>query len=52
MAVIDDQVGVTKDLDLQLNRKNREHQKYSWNVIVFQEKWQSGERKLNHKQDR
>ena len=52
MAVTNDQVGKTKDLDLQRNRKNHEQQKYSWNVIVFQEKRQSGERKLNHKQDR
>ena len=31
---------------------NREHQKYFWNVIVLQEKSQSGVRKLNRKQER
>ena len=30
---------------------NREHQKYFWNVIVVQEKSQSGLRKLNRKQE-
>ena len=30
--------------------EHREHQKYFWNVIVLQEKSQSGMRKLNHKQ--
>ena len=34
------------------NRENREHQKYFWNVIVVQEKSQSGMRKLNCKQER
>ena len=37
---------------LQSNRENCEHQKYFWNVIVLQEKSQSGERKLNRKQER
>ena len=37
---------------LESNRENRDHQKYFWNVIVFQEKSQSGARKLNRNQDR
>ena len=37
---------------LQSNRENREHQKYFWNIIVLQEKSQSGVRKLNRKQQR
>ena len=37
---------------LQWNRENREHQKYFWNVIVLQERSQSGVRKLNRKQKR
>ena len=37
---------------MQSNRENREHQKYSWNVIVLQEKSQSGMKKLNCKQQR
>ena len=37
---------------LQSNQKNHEHQKHFWNVIVLQEKSQSGVRKLNRKQDR
>ena len=32
--------------------KNREHQKYFWNVIVLRGKSQSGVRKLNQKQER
>ena len=36
---------------LQSNRENREHQKHFSNVIVLQEKSQSGVRKLNRKQD-
>ena len=35
---------------LQSNRKNRGHQEYFWNVIVFQENSQSGMRNLNCKQ--
>ena len=31
---------------LQSNRENREQQKYFWNIIVLQEKSQSGVRKL------
>ena len=38
--------------DLQWNLENREHQKYFWNVIVLQEENQSGEWKLNRKQER
>ena len=34
---------------LQSNQENREHQKYFWNVIVLQEKNQSGVKKLNRK---
>ena len=34
---------------LQSNQENREHQKYFWNVIVLQEKSQSGVKKLNRK---
>ena len=34
------------------DRENHQHLKYFWNVIVVQEKSQSGVRKLNHKQDR
>ena len=30
---------------LQSNQENREHQKYFWNVIVLQEKSQSGVKK-------
>ena len=37
---------------LQSNQENCEHQKYFWNVIVLQEKSQSGTRKLNRKQER
>ena len=37
---------------LQSNQENCEHQKYFWNVIVLQEKSQSGARKLNRKQER
>ena len=37
--------------ELQSNWENREHQKYFWNVIVLQEKSQSGLRKLNRKQE-
>ena len=37
---------------MQSNRENREHQKYFWNIIVFQEKSQSGVRKLNGEQQR
>ena len=37
---------------LQSNQENCEHQKYFWNVIVLQEKSQSGARKLNCKQER
>ena len=37
---------------LQSNRENREHQKYFWNIIVLQEKSQSGVRKLNGEQQR
>ena len=33
------------------NWENCEHQKYFWNVIVVQEKNQSGVRKLNYKQE-
>ena len=41
---------ITKTLGLlQSNRENREHQKYFWNVIVLQEKSQSGVR--NRKQE-
>ena len=36
---------------LQSNRKNRERQKYFWNVIVLQEKSQSGLKKLICKQE-
>ena len=36
---------------LQSNRKNRERQKYFWNVIVLQEKSQSGLKKLIYKQE-
>ena len=44
---------ITKVLEcLQSNRENCEHQKYFWNVIVSQEKSQSGIRKLNCKQER
>ena len=32
--------------------ENCEHQKYFWNVIVLQEKSESGVRKLNRKQER
>ena len=36
---------ITKTLGLlQSNRENHEHQKYFWNVIVLQEKSQSGVR--------
>ena len=35
----------------QSNQKNRQHQKYFWNVVVLQEKHQSGVRKLNRKQE-
>ena len=35
-----------------VKRENREHQNYFWNVIVMQEKSQSGLRKLNRKQER
>ena len=42
---------ITKTLGLlQSNSENREHQKYFWNVIVLQEKSQSGVR--NRKQER
>ena len=43
---------ITKVLEcLQSNRENCKHQKYFWNVIVLQEKSQSGMRKLNCKQE-
>ena len=34
------------------SRENRKDQKHFWNVIVLQEKSQSGVRKLNRKQER
>ena len=37
---------------LQSDGENREHQKYFWNIIVLQEKSQSGVRKLNREQQR
>ena len=37
---------------ISVKRENREHQNYFWNVIVLQEKSQSGVRKLNRKQER
>ena len=36
---------------LQSNWENHEHQRYFWNVIVLQEKSQSGMRKLNHMEE-
>ena len=35
-----------------VKQENPEHQNYFWNVIVLQEKSQSGVRKLNRKQER
>ena len=37
---------------LQSNWENHEHQRYFWNVIVLQEKSQSGMRKLNRMGER
>ena len=37
---------IKKSLVLQSNQENREHQKYFWNVIVLQQKSQSGGRKV------
>jgi len=37
---------------LQSNWENDEHQRYFWNVIVLQEKGQSGMRKLNRMEER
>ena len=37
---------------LQSNWENHEHQRYFWNVIVLQEKGQSGMRKLNRMEER
>ena len=37
---------------LQSNWENDEHQRYFWNVIVLQEKSQSGMRKLNRMGER
>ena len=37
---------------LQSDRENGEHLEYFWSVIVFQEKGQSGVRKLTRKQGR
>ena len=37
---------------LQSNWENHEHRRYFWNVIVLQEKSQSGMRKLNCMEER
>ena len=42
---------IVTDFQLHSNWENHEHQKYFWNVIVLQEKSQSGIRRLNRKQE-